>query len=74
MEFIRAKGGKGVFVSYANSLGGGVDIHHAARCLRHPELSDKVFSPGEPYARYEKGAISLCEGYAAPKWANPWER
>ncbi len=71
VEFIRAKGGKGVFVSYANSLGGEVDIHHAARCLRHPELSDKVFSLGEPYARYEKGVVSLCEGYAAPKMGEP---
>lgn len=71
VEFIRAKAGRGVFVSYANDLDGEVDIHHAARCLRHPELSDKVFSLGGPYARYEKGAISLCEGYAVPKVSEP---
>ena len=41
-----------------------MDIHTAARALRHPEMSDKVYSlGGTPYAEYEGGVISCREDY-----------
>jgi len=64
VEFIRAKAGRGVYISYANEQGGKVDIHTAARALRHPEMSDKVYSlGGTPYAECEGGVISCREDY-----------
>lgn len=69
VEFIRAKAGRGVYVSYQNEMGGRVDIHPATRALRHPEMSDKVFSLCGPYAYYEGGKITLNSCYLSSDWS-----
>lgn len=72
VEFIRARAGKGVYACYANEMDGGVDIHCATRMLRHPELSDKIYSyNGSPYAVYRHGKVEKCPNFVPSSVGEP---
>lgn len=63
VEFIKAKAGRGVFVSYKNRENK-VNIHTASRLLVHSEFSDEVYSLGnQPYAFFENGKIAVNTDY-----------
>lgn len=63
VEFVKAKLGGGVFVSYKNDNSDTVDIHTATRIIQHMEGSADIFSiDKEPYAFF-KGTVKLNSGY-----------
>ncbi len=75
VAFIRGKAGRGVYACYANDASGCVDIHCAARMLRHPEFSDKIYSlGGSPYARYRDNMVKTCDDYIPSATGTPCGR
>ncbi len=67
VEFIKSKGGKGVFVCYKNS-NGITYIHRAARAMAHYEYSDDLFSiKNQYYGIMENGNFIKNEKYRAKK-------
>jgi len=60
VEFLRAKAGRGVFVSHRNEGENKTDLHIATHLLAHGECSSHLFSiDGGPYATYD-GSITVC--------------
>ena len=60
VAFIKSGAGNGVYVSYKNDGEKGVNIHRATHILTHGECSADLYSiTGKPFARYEKGEITL---------------
>lgn len=65
VEFIKAKAGRGVYVSYKNG-NQPVQIHYATRLLSHNECLDEVYSADhQPYAVFD-GKILLNDGFNPP--------
>ncbi len=64
VEFIKAKAGKGVFVSYKNSDVEKTNIHIGTRVIAHQEGAANIYSIDEkPYAFYENNEILLNERF-----------
>lgn len=70
VEFIRAKCGRGVFVSYKNN-GENVKIHLAARITSHVEAFDEIYSiDNQPFAFYD-GKITLNPDFKSSSCCEP---
>lgn len=60
VEFVRAKAGNGVFVSYKNKDEDKTNIHLATRVYSHLENTDEVYSIGnQVFAFYKNGLVTL---------------
>ena len=68
VEFIKAKAGKGVFVSYKNEESGRTDLHFGAQLMAHQEGDADLYSLDKlPYAYFDGKEITINKEYKPSK-------